>query len=96
MRIQKLHETFVPTLELNKAGDIMHNVKRIRPHIALRPPLIWPGPIPVGVSGFHKPRGRVEDGSVGLRAGEELLSKSCVGGSGVLTDDVGSEVVIFC
>ena len=61
MLIQKLDEAFISALALDQTGYIMDYVKRVRPFVALSPPIVWAGPSTARIPRLHEPSFRVED-----------------------------------
>src|ERR1700722_3783507 len=60
MLFQRPHETDVSASFLDKPRYVVHDVKRITPHITLSPTSILPGPRPISLPCFHESCFRIE------------------------------------
>lgn len=61
MLIQEPDETLMSTLALDQPRNVMYHIKRVRPFVALCPPIVWTRPSPAGIPCLHEPGFRVED-----------------------------------
>lgn len=61
MFVQKRDEALISTLALDQPRNVMDDVERVCPFIALRPPVIRTCPSPACVPRLHKSSCRVED-----------------------------------
>ena len=62
MLIQESHEARLPAPPRDQRRHIMHDIKRVRPHIALGPSLVLARPRPVGIARLHEARRVVKQG----------------------------------
>lgn len=73
MHIQKFHERLVPAPARDQRADVVHDVERVRPLVALRPARVRARPRAARVARLHEPGGVVEDRERrGERAGAEV------------------------
>ena len=78
MLVQELHKASIPTPSADQLFEILDDVERIRPHVALCPPGVLAGPCSVCVASLHEESLVVEHGEWCVEgAGAESL---CVGG----------------
>lgn len=73
MHIQELHERLVPAPALDQRADVVHDVERVRPLVALRPARVRARPRAARVARLHEPSVIVEDRERrGERTGAEV------------------------
>lgn len=94
MHIQKFHERLVPAPERDQRADVVHDVERVRPLVALRPARVRARPRAARVARLHKPGVVVKDRERrGERTGAEVCGV-CVFAEGGGEDRDG--VVVVC
>lgn len=77
MVVQKRDKTRIPSLQIHKARDVVHDVERIRPFVALCPAVILSRPRAVCVARLHEAGVGIEDGAVRRERAREEEREVC-------------------